>query len=175
MEPLTLLAGTHVPPAGDRGHGCMCCCHATPPVVFAWADPKFTIFQVSSSKEEANDCSHSNVSDKEKICSIQNISGSFIALPLSPAVSQHPEKSHTQATSLSPLANSVRPSPAGCPAHLQQRQPAANLLESVQFFLQYKNWAECPLLIFYFLSLVHNNKNVEESRLFLGKKKKTKT
>lgn len=87
-----MLHDWHTWPAG-RGQPCVCPCRAAPPVAFAWADPKFTVFQVSSLKEEANDFSHPSVSDKENICSIQNISGSFIAPPLTPA-KETTEKKH---------------------------------------------------------------------------------
>lgn len=88
MEPL-ILHDWLACPAG-RGQGC---CPAIPPAAFAWADPQFAIFQVSSLKEEANDFSHPSVSDKENICSFKNISGSFTAPPLTPA-KESTEKKH---------------------------------------------------------------------------------
>ena len=54
----------------------------------AWTDPKFTIFQVSSLKKEANGSSHPSVSDKENTRSIQNISGCCVPPP------QATEKKH---------------------------------------------------------------------------------
>lgn len=45
----------------------------------AWTDPKFTVFPVSSLKDEADNLSHPSGAEKENTCSLQNISGSFTA------------------------------------------------------------------------------------------------
>lgn len=45
----------------------------------AWTDPKFTVFPVSSLKDEADNSSHPSGAEKENTCSLQNISDSFTA------------------------------------------------------------------------------------------------